>query len=237
MHLTIAIPAFNEEKLLPETLAAIQDSAKVFEAMNWDWELVVCDNNSSDRTAELARDAGARVVFESQTKSPEPGMQPVRRPEEIDHFVDVTKPSPELFAATGKAMQQSDILGGGSTLTMGVVPLWAAFWVHLWNWISRVMRWPAGSYFLPHESFPRTGRVFQDPYASEELEFAERLKRHGRRRQQRLHIITGQPLITSARKLSLYSPWELVRLLIATATGGRALGDPKACSWWYDGRR
>ena len=24
-------------------------------------------------------------------------------------------------------MQQSDILGGGSTLTMGVVPLWAAF--------------------------------------------------------------------------------------------------------------
>ena len=65
MHLTIAIPAFNEEKLLPETLAAIQDSSKVFEAMNWDWELVVCDNNSSDRTAELARDAGARVVFES----------------------------------------------------------------------------------------------------------------------------------------------------------------------------
>jgi len=53
-----------------------------------------------------------------------------------------------------------------------------------------------------------------------------------------LHIITGQPLVTSARKLSLYSPWEMVRLLIATVfTGGRALGDPKACSWWYDGRR
>ena len=54
MHLTIAIPAFNEEKLLPDTLAAIKESAKVFETMDWDWELVVCDNNSTDRTGELA---------------------------------------------------------------------------------------------------------------------------------------------------------------------------------------
>ena len=120
MHLTIAIPAFNEEKLLPETLAAIQDSAKVFEAMNWDWELVVCDNNSSDRTAELARDAGARVVFESQNqiaRARNAAGQAARGDWIL--FVDAdSKPSPELFAATGKAMQQTDILGGGSTLTV-----------------------------------------------------------------------------------------------------------------------
>ena len=241
MHLTIAIPAFNEEKLLPETLAAIQDSSKVFEAMNWDWELVVCDNNSSDRTAELSRDAGARVIFESQNqiaRARNAAGQAARGDWIL--FVDAdSKPSPELFAATGEAMQQTDILGGGSTLTMGVVPWWAAFWIHLWNCISRVMRWPAGSYFFCRtKAFRELEGFSKTLYASEELEFAERLKRHGRRRKQRLHIITGQPLITSARKLSLYSPWELVRLLIATAfTGGRALGDPKACSWWYDGRR
>ena len=155
-------------------------------------------------------------------------------------FVDADSlPSPELFAATGRAMQQTDILGGGSTLTMGRVPWWAAFWIHLWNGISRLMRWPAGSYFFCRtQAFLELEGFSKTLYASEELEFAERLKRHGRRQKKRLHIITDQPLITSARKLSLYSPWEMVRLLIATVfTGGRALGDPKACSWWYDGRR
>ena len=103
MHLTIAIPAFTEEKLLPETLAAMQDSAKVFEAMNWDWELVVCDNNSSDRTAELARDAGALVVFESQNQIAR-ARNAAGRAARGDWilFVDAdSKPSPELFAATG----------------------------------------------------------------------------------------------------------------------------------------
>ena len=178
MHLTIPIPAFNEEKLLPDTLAAIQDSAKVFEAMNWDWELVVCDNNSSDRTAELARDAGARVVFESQNqiaRARNAAGQAARGDWIL--FVDAdSKPSPELFAATGKAMLQTDILGGGSTLTMGVVPWWAAFWIHLWNCISRVMCWPAGSYFFCRTIAFREREGFSKSlYASEELEFAERL--------------------------------------------------------------
>ena len=241
MHLTIAIPAFNEEKLLPDTLAAIKESAKVFETMNWDWELVVCDNNSTDRTGELARAAGARVVFEPENqiaRARNAAGQTARGDWIL--FVDAdSMPSPELFAATGRAMQQTDILGGGSTLTMGRVPWWAAFWVHLWNGISRLMRWPAGSYFFCRtQAFLELEGFSKTLYASEELEFAERLKRHGRRQKKRLHIITDQPLITSARKLSLYSPWEMVRLLIATVfTGGRALGDPKSCSWWYDGRR
>ena len=241
MHLTIAIPAFNEEKLLPDTLAAIKESAKVFETMNWDWELVVCDNNSTDRTGELARAAGARVVFEPENqiaRARNAAGQTARGDWIL--FVDAdSMPSPELFAATGRAMQQTDILGGGSTLTMGRVPWWAAFWIHLWNSISRLMRWPAGSYFfcrthafLELEGFSKT------LYASEELEFAERLKRHGRRQKKRLHIITDQPLITSARKLSLYSPWDMVKLMTITLfTGGQALKNPKACKWWYDGRR
>lgn len=241
VHLTIAIPAFNEEKLLPDTLAAIQESAKAFEAMNWDWELVVCDNNSTDRTGELARAAGARVVFESQNqiaRARNAAGQAARGDWIL--FVDAdSQPSPELFAATGRAMQQPDILGGGSTLTMGSVPWWAAVWIHLWNGISRLMRWPAGSYFFCRSQAFRELEGFSKAlYASEELEFAERLKRHGRRLEQRIHIISDHPLITSARKLSLYSPWDMVRLLLATVlTGGRALSDPKACGWWYDGRR
>ncbi|MFM9001007.1 MAG: glycosyltransferase, partial [Opitutia bacterium] len=64
MRVSVVIPAFNEEKLLPSTLAAVRAAAEAFSARGWEWECVVCDNNSSDRTAEAARAGGAAVVFE-----------------------------------------------------------------------------------------------------------------------------------------------------------------------------
>ena len=58
------IPAFNEERLLGQSLAQIKSAANVFSMRGWEVELVVCDNNSTDRTAEIARAAGTAVVFE-----------------------------------------------------------------------------------------------------------------------------------------------------------------------------
>lgn len=50
----VVIPAYNEEASLPLVLAAIPaESVR---------RVVVADNNSTDRTAELAREAGAEVV-------------------------------------------------------------------------------------------------------------------------------------------------------------------------------
>src|SRR2546423_2646806 len=37
---------------------------RAFSARGWEAELMVCDNNSTDRTGELARAAGATAVFE-----------------------------------------------------------------------------------------------------------------------------------------------------------------------------
>ena len=51
----VVIPALNEEKAIGEVLAAIPD---------WVDERVVADNGSVDRTAEVARSKGARVVHE-----------------------------------------------------------------------------------------------------------------------------------------------------------------------------
>lgn len=58
-RLSVVIPAFNEEFYLGDCLTSLakQDFPGVF-------EIIVVDNNSSDRTAELARFAGAIVVEE-----------------------------------------------------------------------------------------------------------------------------------------------------------------------------
>jgi glycosyltransferase involved in cell wall biosynthesis len=59
---SIVIPAFNEEEFLPATLAAVR--AAMAAQTGACGELIVVDNNSTDRTAAVARSLGAQVVFE-----------------------------------------------------------------------------------------------------------------------------------------------------------------------------
>jgi len=58
---SVVIPAYNEEVLLPFTLNSLknQDYKDPF-------EIVVCDNNSTDSTAKIARRQGAKVVLEKR---------------------------------------------------------------------------------------------------------------------------------------------------------------------------
>jgi len=53
----VIIPAFNEEKSIPKVIAEIPDLVR---------HIVVANNNSQDRTSEVAEEAGANVVFEEQ---------------------------------------------------------------------------------------------------------------------------------------------------------------------------
>jgi len=62
MHLkkrvSVVIPAYNEEKAIGKT---VKDFSKPYVD-----EIIVVDNNSSDRTASIAKKAGARVVKETR---------------------------------------------------------------------------------------------------------------------------------------------------------------------------
>lgn len=56
--ISVIIPAYNEEKCLPSCLSAFQK--QTFK----DFEIIVVDNNSTDKTASIAKKFGARVVKE-----------------------------------------------------------------------------------------------------------------------------------------------------------------------------
>ena len=58
LKIAVILPCYNEELTIRQVIAEF--SAALPEA-----EIVVCDNNSSDRTAEIARAAGATVLFEA----------------------------------------------------------------------------------------------------------------------------------------------------------------------------
>src|SRR5688500_16557997 len=64
MHLSIIIPAFNEERLIEQCLKSIYASLAANNKPGFTSEIIVVDNNSTDNTATLAKQAGVRVVFE-----------------------------------------------------------------------------------------------------------------------------------------------------------------------------
>ena len=51
-HLSVVIPAYNEESRLPETLAA---TAEFLSAKPYEWEIIVADDGSEDATASIVQ--------------------------------------------------------------------------------------------------------------------------------------------------------------------------------------
>jgi glycosyltransferase involved in cell wall biosynthesis len=240
-RLSVVVPAYNEEKLLPATLGAIRDALREFEARGWESEVIVCDNNSSDQTAELARQAGAIVVFEPVNQIARARNRGAAAATgDWLLFVDAdSRPSPALFADVAERISRGDCLGGGATVKLDEFHPGGWLLTGLWNFTSRARRLLAGSFiFCEAAAFRELGGFSERLFAAEELEFSDRLKALARRRGKRVVILSRHPLLTSARKLRLYSGGEYFRFLAHTArTRGAALTDRAACHPWYDGRR
>ena len=241
MKVAIIVPAFNEEKLLPASLRSIRAAMTAFERRSWETELIVCDNNSTDRTAELAASGGAKVVFEPINQIARARNSGARAATgDWLVFVDAdSQPSEGLMAGVAEQIESGRCLAGGSTVALDQPHFFAGLVTHGWNCLSRIQKWAPGSFiFCETAAFRDAGGFNQELYASEEIELFVRLKKLARTRGKKIVILHRHPLVTSARKLHLYSLREHLRFLRRTVLGfGRTLKDPKECHTWYDGRR
>jgi glycosyltransferase involved in cell wall biosynthesis len=241
MKVSVVVPAFNEERLLGESLRAIRLAMRAFEAPGWSAELIVCDNNSTDRTAAIAREAGAEVVFEPVNQiSRARNAGAAQADGDWLIFVDAdSTPSEELFLETIIHMQGGRCLAGGATVAYRDASWAVAAAIGMWNAASRLNRWAAGSFvFCEAASFREAGGFSEALYASEEIELFRRLKRMARRKGRTIEILHRHPLRTSDRKLHLYRWSDFFRFFFKTLlTGGRTLRNPGDCGVWYDGRR
>ncbi|MDB6125226.1 MAG: hypothetical protein JWQ71_4219 [Pedosphaera sp.] len=224
-----------------ETLGRVRAAMSAFAENNWESELIVCDNNSTDRTSELARGAGAQVVFEPVNqigRARNAGAKAASGDWLI--FIDADSyPSRELFAEVTRTIQTGKVLAGGCTVVLDTSHFFASRVAGLWNCISRVGKYMAGSFiFCETKVFREIGGFDERLYASEEIDLSTRLKRLGKKTGRKVVILHRHPLVTSARKMHLYSRREHVRFLLKTMMNWRrTLSDRDACHTWYDGRR
>ena len=241
MKISVVIPAFNEEKLLARSLAEIKAAAAAFARRQWEFELVVCDNNSTDRTAEIARAAGALVVFEPFNqigRARNSGAAAATGNWLI--FVDAdSHPSEPLFAEVAEQISSGRCLAGGSTVRLDERHLAADLVVLLWNLTSRSQKWMAGSFiFVEAAVFHRLGGFSTEYFAAEELELSLRLKKCAREQKKKIVVLHRHPLLTSARKFNLYTPREMGGFFLRSIfRHRRATHSREAAYLWYDGRR
>jgi glycosyltransferase involved in cell wall biosynthesis len=241
VKISVVVPAFNEERGLAGSLASIRAALTAFDRRGWASELIVCDNNSTDGTAALAKAAGAIVVFEPVNQIARArNTGAARATGDWLVFVDAdSHPGVELFADVAEEIQRGRCLAGGSFVALDGDRRLPRVAVAGWNLISRLTRWAAGSFiFCETAAFREAGGFSLEFFAGEEIDLFRRLKRAARRKGRTVVILTAHPLVTSDRKARLYSWHELLFFTLrAVAGGGRALKDPAACYAWYDGRR
>jgi glycosyltransferase involved in cell wall biosynthesis len=240
MKISVVVPAFNEERLLSESLAQMKSAASAFSRRNWEVELIVCDNNSTDRTAEIARAAGAVVVFEPVNqigRARNRGAATATGDWLV--FVDAdSRPTTELFADVAGQISSGTCLAGGATVLLDDGQWLAKGVTGLWNLLSRSFRLLAGSFiFCETATFRQIGGFSQELFAGEELDLTQRLKKLAGENGKRIVILHRHPLATSARKIYLYSFREHFRLMARAAFNRRILTSREACHFWYDGRR
>jgi len=240
MKLSVIIPAYNEEKLIAGLLAKVFEALRTNAATDLTSEVIVVDNNSSDRTGKLARALGARVVFEPVNQIAR-ARNAGASVAEGDWFLFVDADS-WLSAATLAdllaCIRKGGCAGGGCLIGLDQAPLLGRFIMQVWNVISRTTKWAAGSFvFCRADLFREIGGFPTDLFATEELGLSRKLKRLAKIKGLRITILRSHRHISSGRKFYLYSRGEMLQLIFRGLFTPWVVRDRKQLSVFYDGRR
>jgi len=233
---TLIIPAWNEAAYLPATL---RDAQAAMRECSYEGKLVVVDNNSTDNTANIAREAGATVVFEAinQIARARNAGAAIADTEALVFLDADTQLTAELLQTALDAIASDTVVGGGVIIELDQPPnRTARFVLNLWNWLSRRLKLAAGSFiYCRRDAFEAIGGFSLKVYAAEEITLTRRLKRWGRQRGYKFQVIADQTISTSARKLQWYSTGQLIKQFVLILIPG-ALYSKRLCRTWYDDR-
>ncbi len=233
-ELTIVIPAYNEEALLP---LAIQSIRRAESELQLQAELIVVDNNSTDNTANVAESLGAKVVFEPVnqiSRARNRGAEVAQG--EFLVFLDADSTfEPATLAQALEKLRSGTVCVGGAKL-QGDEPWkgFSQFLVDFWLWISRHRQFAAGSFiFCTKEGFDAIGGFDESVYAGEEIFLARRLKKWGKRRQQGFYLIEDPPITTSSRKGEMYGSGQLFLQFLMLMVFPWCVRYRSLCWVWY----
>ncbi|HXW73263.1 MAG TPA: glycosyltransferase [Steroidobacteraceae bacterium] len=232
VEISFIVPAYNEERLLGSTLAAIvQASLAVAAAI----EVIVVDDASTDHTAEIAQSQGARLVSVNHrhiAAARNAGARQARGQWLV--FVDAdTIVTEEVVRAAIKALSDGAVGGGCDVRFEGRLPIYGRVLIALVLPVYRALQLAAGCFlFCTRSAFDAVGGFDEALFAAEEAVLSRALRRQGR------FVLLREHVITSGRKLRAHSGREILGGLLRLAVGGRkAFRRRDGLEIWYGERR
>jgi len=233
---SIIIPAFNEEELLPSVLHNLKSILSKL-STEYKGEIIVVDNNSTDRTSDIAKSNGVRVVFESDNciaKARNRGAENAKG--RFFFFIDAdTFPDTAVVEKTLNLLSSGDVCGGGAKVEFDIkkMPFFASLIVFWWESITFFIPLAAGSYiFCRAEAWRETGGFFEKLYASEEVNFSYKLKKWGKKNNQSFKILPDR-VKTSARKIQWFSPAKMFFFIMLNCIFPFLVRNKRLCGMWY----
>jgi glycosyltransferase involved in cell wall biosynthesis len=230
--ISFVVPAYNEQQLLGRTLDALKIAGS---ALEQPFEIVVADDASTDRTAAIAREFGARVVAVNHRQIAATRNAGARAASgDLLIFVDAdTVVNQAVVRAAVDAVGQGAIGGGCSPRFDGRLPQYARVILGVMLPFYRLLGIACGCFlFCKREAFDTVGGFDERLFGAEELVMSRALHRQGR------FVVLRENVTTSGRKLRAHSAREVLGVL-----GRFALSGPKSVrrrdglEIWYGERR
>ena len=229
---SFVIPAYNEARLLGNTLSAIEKAAR---ALHLTFEMIVVDDASVDRTPEIARAHGARVVsvnLRQIAATRNAGARAAAGAWLV--FVDADTITSEMLLRDAIAALNAGAVGGGCIVRFdGPVPRYGRVLIALILPLYRALGLAAGCFlFCTRQAFDAVGGFDEKLFAAEEAVLSRALARRGR------FVLLRTPVLTSGRKLRAHSGREILGTLLRLAfVGPKAVRQRAGLELWYGERR
>jgi len=233
MHLiSFIIPAWNEESVLGPTLEALNAARPHLAVPS---EVIVADDGSTDRTAEIARQHGARVVPVQHRQIAGTRNAGAREAQgDVLIFIDAdTIVTPEAVRAAVEAVRSGAVGGGCAIRYSGRIPAYLRVLIPIEVWFARRMGIAFGCFlFSTRTAFEAAGGFDPSLYATEEITLSLALRRQGK------FVCLRECVLTSGRKLRTHSTLEwFIQLYRVTFARNRCIRDRSAMGVWYGERR
>lgn len=213
MKSSVIIPAYNEEQCLPETLERISKALSIAACSS---EIIVVDNDSQDRTKQIAEDFGAKVILEREhniSKVRNTGAKSSTG--DLLIFIDADTLIPErLFQKIVSVMEDEKCLGGAVAVEYEKFQRkWMEIYLLGWKFWGTIFNMAQGAaQFCRKSVFEELGGYDQTIFMGEDVEFYWRLSKFSRRNKGFLYFIKNPQVITSSRRFDKMSLWKTLLL-------------------------
>jgi glycosyltransferase involved in cell wall biosynthesis len=232
MMLSFVVPAHNEEHELGRALGSIHAAAT---AASQRYEILVADDASTDRTAEIARAAGAEVVpLNRRQIAAARNAGAARARGDVLFFVDADTQITAEHVTGALAALEAGFVGGGARIQVGgEIPIWAAIFLRVFCAIYFACKLGAGAFlFTTAANFRTVGGFDEQYFAGEEVYFTFALRKLGR------FTILPTRIVTSGRKLRMHSARKILGYVVhVTLRGSTVVKSREHLDLWYDGKR